>query len=27
VELIDDFGTPFNQWWNSNCQIGLAIYY
>jgi len=27
VELIDDFGTPFNQWWNSNTQIGLALYY
>jgi len=27
VELYDDFGTPFNQWWNSNTQIGLALYY
>jgi hypothetical protein len=27
VELIDDFGTPFNQWWNCNTQIGLALYY
>lgn len=27
VELVDDFGTPFNQWWNSNTQIGLALYY
>ena len=27
VELIDDFGTPFQQWWNSNCQIGLALFY
>ena len=27
VELIDDFGTPFNQWWNSNTSIGLALYY
>ena len=27
VELLDDFGTPYNQWWNSNTQIGLALYY
>jgi hypothetical protein len=27
VELIDDFGTPYNQWWNTNTQIGLALYY
>jgi hypothetical protein len=27
VELIDDFGTPFQQWWNSNTQIGLALFY
>jgi hypothetical protein len=27
VELIDDYGTPFVQCWNSNTQIGLALYY
>lgn len=27
VELIDDYGNPFIQCWNSNTQIGLALYY
>jgi hypothetical protein len=27
VELTDDYGNPFNQCWNSNTQIGLALYY
>jgi hypothetical protein len=27
VELVDDYGTPFIQCWNSNTQIGLALYY
>ena len=27
VELIDDFGTPYTQCWNTNTQIGLALYY
>jgi hypothetical protein len=27
VELTDDYGNPFVQCWNSNCQIGLALYY
>ena len=27
VELIDDSGLPFEQWWNSNTQIALALYY
>ena len=27
VELIDDNGLPFYQWWNANTQIGLALYY
>jgi hypothetical protein len=27
VELIDDCGNPFLQFWNSNTQIGLALYY
>ena len=27
VELLDDTGLPFYQWWNSNTQIGLALYY
>jgi len=27
VELIDDYGNPFVQCWNSNTQIALALYY
>ena len=27
VELIDDNGQPFYQWWNANVQIGLALFY
>lgn len=27
VELLDDYGLPYNQCWNSNTQIGLALYY
>ena len=27
VELLDDFGLPYQQWWNSNTQIGLALFY